>query len=147
MFESLTFKSFLMFIFGVYISEKYLLLIIYGIFSDIMNIIEALKKKIEENQTSREIPETFDIRPKGNEAYGKVLKIATVPTRYKDSTYMEIDGEFKNGKKKVKGIRTIWLTTVLENQVNRLGIKEGDYIGIKSLGKTKNYYNFKVVKG
>lgn len=44
------------------------------------------------------------------------------------------------------GSCTVWLSSVLVNQFNRQEIKEGDYIGIRYLGKPegKTYYNFDV---
>lgn len=92
-------------------------------------------------------PETFDIKPAGARITGIVKRVALgIPTP--NSGYNKV-GDVIEIEKLSDGKRVgIWLPTVLRSHVVRMDIKEGDKVGIVSVGKPegKQYVDFRVVK-
>jgi len=104
---------------------------------------EEVKKKLEEEEKrqQRQLLPIFEFKNVGDTLIGKVLAIRTVNTKVGQRKLMEIHTS--------NGDYAIWLShKVLEEELRRKDVREGDFIGIKFLGKPegKSYYAYVVVK-
>ena len=124
---------------------KYLNVYVNTIYGDNMVKEEIpeneVMEKLKEAETTKERLPIYTFSKVGDFLIGKVLDIRTVPTRVGERKLMEIRTK--------KGDFALWLShKVLEQEIERKGIKAGDIVGIKYLGREqgKRYYNYIVVK-
>lgn len=99
-----------------------------------------LRKKFDESQEQNTFWNNKELEV-GAEIYGwvaNILEARKMKNGKQGSRVMLLDtGE---------GVVRIYLKTVLDSQVAEKGICVGDLIGIRYLGKIKNYYNYIAVK-
>ncbi len=92
------------------------------------------KGRIDWDAPTEEYPPAHDF-DKESIVEGVLVRTGSVPFSDREAKYLVIDVP-------TKGEETIWLSQVLESAVDRLDPKEGEYIGIKYLGKRKSSKGF-----
>lgn len=99
--------------------------------------IKKLEELLKAGQKNIWTPEK-----EGDTIYGYLTGKKTIKTKKGKKNIVSVLYTIDEGERE----RGVWGSTVIENKFKQLGIKGGELIAIRFLGKTKNYKNFEVAK-
>jgi len=110
-----------------------------------MKVSKLTPAKLKEIEKSLKEGNQFPLwKPKNNEnLIGEVVEIKTITTKKgrKEIKSRLVTLETTDGKK-----LAVWARHIIEEFLKEMAVIVGDIIGIKFLGKKKNYYNYNCVK-